>query len=156
MSKADKETRPEALSMQALHARLENANRQLRQQTETLHAQQERIDALVASQNELESVLRTAKHAFLVIGDDDTIRHANPVFRSISEQLLDRLPEPGDPVHDFVRDQDREAFGAHLAKARKGETVDIVRSFSSVSETGEETRWFRFVYAPVSWRSETD
>lgn len=146
----------ERLSTQALHAQLENANHRIRQQTETLRAQQARIDALVASQQELGSVLRTAQHAFLVIGDDDTIRHANPVFRTLSEHLFGRVPTPGDPVHDFVRDQDRETFDANLAKARAGETVEAVRSFSFVSEGEEATRWFRFIYAPVSWASEAE
>ncbi len=155
MREADDGRPQESVSTQVLHAQLENANHRIRQQTETLRVQQERIDRLVASQKERGSVSRTAQHAFLVIGDDNTIRHAHPVFRTISEQLFGCIPKPGDPIHDVVRDQDRETFDANLAKARKGETVDIVQSFSFLSKAGEVTRWFRFVFAPVSKAPES-
>lgn len=155
MKRTEEQQAHETVSREALHARLAHASHRIRQQSETMSGRQKRMQALADSQTERASVLNTAQHAFLVIGGDDTIRYANPVFRSISKHLFGRVPQPGYSVHDFIRDQDQASFDANLARARHGETVDIVRPSSSVREAGEKARWFRFVYAPVSWEAET-
>ena len=154
MRHTEDEQAQETISEQTPHAQLENATHGTCQQSTTLSAQQTRMKASVVAQ-EPRSVWSTAQHAFLVIGSDDTICHASPVFRSIWKQFFGRVPQPGHPVRDFVRDQDQASFDANLSRARQGETVDIVRPFSKGWEAGEKTRWFRFVYAPISCKAET-
>jgi signal transduction histidine kinase len=127
-------------------ARLRSARRQLQLQEGVIAALQSRIQDLEEKQAQIGSVLHTAEHAFLVIGRDGAIQLLNPVFVNLARHVFGRVPAPGDPVEDFVRDEDLDTFRANSKRAWSGETVVVTRSF----EMGDRTRWFRFVYAPVS------
>lgn len=129
-----------------LNALLASARRQMQIQEGVIAALRSRIQDLEEKQAQIGSVLHTAQHAFLVIGRDGTIQLLNPVWVNLARHVFGRVPEPGDPVEDFVREQDLETFRANTMRAWGGETVVVTRSF----EMGDRTRWFRFVYAPVS------
>lgn len=129
----------------SLREQLQVAKRQIAFQEQAVEAQRRRSEALEASRHRIGSVLRTARHAFMVVGVDGAIETVNPVFCETSKELFGRVPQPGDEVMDFVRSQDVDTFTARLRRARAGETVQVVKPM----ELASTTQWFRFVYAPV-------
>lgn len=131
--------------IETLREQLRVAKRQIAFQEQAVEAQRRRSEALEASRHRIGSVLRTARHAFLVVDVDGAIETVNPVFCETSKQLFGRVPQPGDEIMDFVRSQDVETFTERLRRARAGETIQVVKPM----ELASSTQWFRFVYAPV-------
>ncbi|MFZ4618030.1 MAG: PAS domain S-box protein, partial [Rectinemataceae bacterium] len=105
-------------------------------------------EALRASESSLRAIFENSLESFMVIDGDLTIQSFNRVANERAKTVFGIELHQGDSIYRTVMQKDRESFDRDFARAMRGETVCVERSFEAVPDM----YWFEFHYAPV--RSE--
>ncbi|MEI6387899.1 MAG: PAS domain S-box protein [Spirochaetota bacterium] len=105
-------------------------------------------EALRASESSLRAIFENSLESFMVIDGDQTIQSFNRVANERVKTVFGIELHQGDSIYRTVMQKDRESFDRDFARAMRGETVCVERSFEAVPDM----YWFEFHYAPV--RSE--
>lgn len=94
----------------------------------------------------LHAMLNSTWHSFTLIDRHYRIIDANDKTRQAAQAIFGRRIQPGDSIYDFVLPRDHESFTANYERALQGETVTVVRPFST---SEGKNLFFEIVYNPV-------
>lgn len=103
------------------------------------------LEELINSTNILQAFFNSTQESIVIFTPDCSIQAFNKTFATRTKILIDKIPQRGDDIRDFVSPGREEFFNTQLPKALKGEKV----WYEANVVYENQTVWWDVNYTPI-------